>query len=143
MDETTQDVNVTVKVKWPSKDAERKLPTDLESRGKMLVRGTYKQIANAAWKNPSIKSQLTDLMLKDIGKEATQLCSKKNPSCLRSTDKQSMLSLSMEKVSDEIKERAPLLHSALSAFLHSTLLHSTQASTEAVEPPKKHHISEQ
>ena len=97
------------------KDAERKLPTDLESRGKMLVRGTYKQIANAAWKNPSIKSQLTDLMLKDIGKEATQLYSKKNPSCLRSTDKQSMLSLSMEKVSDEIKERAPLLHSALSA----------------------------
>ena len=107
---------MTVKVKWPSIDAERKLnTTDLESRGKMLVRGTYKQIANAAWKNPSIKSQLTDLMLKDIGKEATQLCSKKNPSCLMSTDKQSMLSFSMEKVSDEIKERAPLLHSALSA----------------------------
>ena len=40
--------SVDVRVKWPSKDAERKLPEDLESLGKMLVRGTYKQIALAA-----------------------------------------------------------------------------------------------
>ena len=113
--QTTQDVDVTIKVKWPSNDAERKLPNDLESLRKMLLRGTYKQIAHAAWKNPYIKSNLTELMLKDVEKEATQLCSRKNPSCLRTTDKQSMLSFSMEKVSDEIKERAPLLHSVLSA----------------------------
>ncbi len=81
----------------------------------MLLRGTYKQIAHAAWTNHSIKSSLTELMLKDIEKEATKLCSKKNPSILRTTDKQSMLSFSMEKVSDEIKERAPLFHSVLSA----------------------------
>ena len=42
-------VDVSIKVTWPSKDAERKLPEDLESLGKMLARGTYKQIANAAW----------------------------------------------------------------------------------------------
>ena len=33
-------VDVSIKVKWPSKDAERKLPEDLESLGKMLARGT-------------------------------------------------------------------------------------------------------
>lgn len=45
-----QNVDVTVKVEWPSKDREQKLPDDLEPLGKMLVRGTYKQIANAVWK---------------------------------------------------------------------------------------------
>ena len=47
--------DVTVKVEWPSKEMERKLSEDLESLGKMLVRGTYKQIANATWKHDSIR----------------------------------------------------------------------------------------
>ena len=39
-------VDVSIKVNWPSKpNRERKLPEDLESLGKMLARGTYKQIA--------------------------------------------------------------------------------------------------
>lgn len=42
-------IDVSIKVKWPSKDTERKLPEGLESLGKMLARGTYKQIAHAAW----------------------------------------------------------------------------------------------
>ena len=63
----TKDVNVTVKVKWPSKNAERKL----------VLRGTYRQIANAAWKNPSINKHLRELMVRELEKEATQLCSKK------------------------------------------------------------------
>ena len=100
-------------MKWPSKNAQRKLPNDLESLGKMLLRGTYKQIAHAAWTNNHIKSSLIELMIKDVEKEATKLCL--NSSILRTTDKQSMLSFSMEKVSDEIKERAPIFHSVLSA----------------------------
>ena len=122
-----QDVSVTVKVKWPSKDAERKLPTDLESLGKMLVRGTYRQIANAAWKNPSINKHLRELVVKGIEKEATKVCSKKKPSCLRTTDKESLLSFTMEKVSIEIKERAPLLHSVLSA---ASINHRSKAAKE-------------
>jgi hypothetical protein len=68
------DVDVCVKIKWPSKDRERKLPEDLEYLGKMLARGTYKQIATAAWKNASIKKELTELMACDIGKECNKLC---------------------------------------------------------------------
>ena len=109
-----KDVNVTVKVKCPSKNRERKLPVDLESLGKMLVRGTYRQIANAAWKNTSINKHLRELMVRELEKETTQLCSKKNPSC-PNTNKQSMVSFTMEKVSNELKERTPLLHSVLSA----------------------------
>ncbi|CAB4040514.1 Hypothetical predicted protein [Paramuricea clavata] len=81
----------------------------------MLLRGTYKQIVHAAWTNNHIKSSLIELMIKDVEKDSTKLCSKKNPSILRTTDKQCMLSFSMEKVSDEIKERAPIFHSVLSA----------------------------
>ena len=59
-------VDVSVKVKWLSKpDKERKLPESLESLGKMLVRGTYKQIANAAWKNDAIRQELIELMARN------------------------------------------------------------------------------
>lgn len=108
-----KEIDVTIKVNWPSKEAERKLPDELESLGKMLLRGTYKQIASAAWKNSNLKSELKELMLKEIEKEATALCSKKTPSILRKTDKHSMLSLSMQKVSNELRDRAPLFHSIL------------------------------
>jgi hypothetical protein len=124
--QTTKHVDVTVNVNWPSKNAQRKLPNDLESLGKMLLRGTYKQIAHAAWTNNHIKSSLIELMIKDVEKEATKLCSKKNSSILRTMDKQSMLSFSMEKVSDEIKERAPIFHSVLSAASINTRSKATK-----------------
>ena len=54
-------------------------------------------------------------MRKDIETEASHLSSKKEPSCLRKTDKESMLSFTMEKALEEIKARAPLVHSLLSA----------------------------
>ncbi len=66
--EVPKSTNVFVKVEWPSKNAERKLPSDLESLEKMLVRGTYKQVANAAWKNINIKKQLKQLMLSEINR---------------------------------------------------------------------------
>ena len=100
-------VDVSVKVKWPSKpDKERKLPESLESLRKMLVRGTYKQIANAAWKNDAIRRELIELVAQDVDKECTQLCSKKDPSCLRKTDKESMLSFTMENLYEELKVKA-------------------------------------
>lgn len=126
--EVKRATNVTVKVNWPTKESSRKLPDDLEPLGKMLLRGTYKQIANSAWKNPDIKKNLRELLLKDIEKEAAGLCSKKNPSCFRKTDKANMLSLSLENVSSEIKDRAPLFYSVLSSFAinpHSRAIHTT------------------
>lgn len=112
---STKHVDVSVRVQWPSKPTERKLTQDLESLGKMLVRGTYKQIAHAAWKNSSIKKEMMELMAKEIERETSHLCSKKDPSCLRKTDKESMSAFTMENASHEIKERAPLFHLLLSA----------------------------
>jgi hypothetical protein len=81
----------------------------------MLVRGTYKQIAHAAWKVPDIKDELNNLMLKEIEKETSNLCSKKEPSCLRKTSKSEIVNLTMEDVCKEIKKRAPLFHAVLTA----------------------------
>ena len=41
----------------------------------MLVRGTYRQIAHAAWKNSSVQKDITQLMRKDIETEAMEKAS--------------------------------------------------------------------
>ena len=95
-----------MRVQWPSKEAKRKLPQDSESPGKMLIRGAYRQIAHAAWKNSSVQKEITELMRKDIETEASPLCSKKEPSSLRKTNKESMLYFTMEKASEEINSKS-------------------------------------
>ena len=110
-----ENTEVYIAVKWPSKTAERKLPCDLESLGKMLLRGTYKQIAHAAWKNSSLKRELVLLFMKDIDKECSALCSKISPSCLRSPTKEKLLEFSIAKLCKELRDRAPLTFSMLLA----------------------------
>ena len=79
----------------------------------MLVRGTYIQIANAAWKRAALGKQLQILELKLIDSECNGLCSTKQPSCLRSPDKNKLLDFSFEKFNEELTERAPFTHAML------------------------------
>ena len=102
-----------VRVEWPSKTVEKRINPGLDSLSKMIVRGTYKQIANAAWGNVQLRKHLELLFLKEIDKECTGLCSRKNPSCLRSPTKDNLLDFSFEKQSEELPSRAPLLYSIL------------------------------
>ncbi len=110
-----EDTEVFITAKWPSKTAEQKLPSDLESLGKMLLCGTYKQIAHAAWKNLLLKRELLLIVIKDIDKECSALCSKKIPSCLRSPTKERLLDFSMAKLCKESHKRAPVTFSMLMA----------------------------
>lgn len=80
--------SLKVHIEWPSNRMERKVPEKLESLGKMLIRGTYKQIANAAWRSSLSKKELQLIALKEIDKECSAMCSKKEPSCVRSPDKE-------------------------------------------------------
>ena len=57
---------VSVKVHWKSKESSKILPDDLESLGKMLCRGTYTQIACAAWRCQRVREQIVILFLKDV-----------------------------------------------------------------------------
>ena len=52
---------VRIRVEWPSITRERELGKDLEQLGKTLCRGLYKEIAAAAWKHESIRSNLVHL----------------------------------------------------------------------------------
>ena len=49
---------VQVTVEWPSRTKVNTLHEGLESLGKMLCRGTYKQIAGAVWKNPILRKYI-------------------------------------------------------------------------------------
>lgn len=111
----SEKTRVLINVKWPTKDYTRTLPSELDSLAKMLVRGTYKQIANAAWKNASLKRELQLRMMKEIDKECSGLCSKKFPSCLRSPTKEKLLNFSLNLLNDELRERAPITYSMLMA----------------------------
>lgn len=104
--------SVNVRIEWPSNKVERKVPEQLESLGKMLVRGTYKQTANAAWRSPNLKKELQLLISKEIDQECT-MCSKKEPSCVGSPDKKKLLNFSLEKFNKELSSRAPFFQAIL------------------------------
>lgn len=112
---TTRPLTTEVKVRidWPSNHLERKVPEQLQSLGKMLARGTYKQIASAVWRSPILRQEIQLLALKQIEKECTEMCSKKEPSCVRSPDKSKMLNFSFDKFNTELSSRAPFLHAVL------------------------------
>jgi hypothetical protein len=106
-------VPISVKVQWASETRERTLSKDLESLEKMLVRGTYKQIARASWQNPKLRKELQVFALKDIDKECHTLYSQRRPSCLRSPSKEQLQSFSFEKLNKEMDSRAPFLKAIL------------------------------
>ena len=107
---------VCVRIEWPSQTKERCLPQDLQQVGKMLCRGTYKQIASAVWKHNEIREHILQNAVKEIDKECPSgLCSVKTPSCLRETRKENLLRFSFEKMDEELQSRAPLLRTVLRA----------------------------
>eukprot|EP00112_Aurelia_sp_Birch-Aquarium-sp1_P017402 Seg4027.1 transcript_id=Seg4027.1/GoldUCD/mRNA.D3Y31 product="hypothetical protein" protein_id=Seg4027.1/GoldUCD/D3Y31 len=107
--------SVHVKVVWKSKVQKRELQADLASLGKMLCRGTYEQIANAAWRCKSLRPHLVQQVLKQIIKECDGLCSSKYPSYLRKTDKGQLMNFSFDEFDSEFEQRAPLFRAVLKA----------------------------
>ena len=91
----------------------RILKDNFASIGKMLIRGTYAQIANAIFKTKQLRVELIKLMLKQLSRECANFTSKKFPSILRKTSTNDILKFRLEKVCQELKERAPLYYSLL------------------------------
>ena len=104
---------VQVTVEWPSRTKVNTLHEGLESLGKMLCRGTYKQIAGAVWKNPILRKFIQQLYLEEVDRECTAMCSLKNPSCLRSPSKKDLQSFSFKKFNSELESKAPLFSAVL------------------------------
>lgn len=119
-----QQTSVLVRITWPTLVRERTLPDDLCSLGKMLVRGTYKQIANAVWKNPALRKNIIPLVGREIRKECDGLCSSNNPSLLRKTSKEDMLQFSLQKFGSELEVRSPILISTLKSAAVKTKINN-------------------
>ena len=68
---------VSVRVDWECGVREKKLPKALQSLGKMLVRGTFKQIAIAAWHCADLRPHIISQFLGTIHKEMDAICSRK------------------------------------------------------------------
>eukprot|EP00794_Sanderia_malayensis_P001540 gene1540-1703_t len=67
-------ISVRVRIQCPSNVKEKELHPTLHPLGKMLCRGTYKQIAAAAWKQANIRHNLLMLLAKEIDKDCSGLC---------------------------------------------------------------------
>ena len=122
---------VKLKICWPSKILTKDASPDLVPLCVMLGKGTYKQIASAAWKHKDIRQQLIKIVLKEIDKECCTLCKKgkvkrkekldeanqamEPKSIFRRTEKEDMINFSFVKMSQEIKGKAPLFFSILQA----------------------------
>eukprot|EP00794_Sanderia_malayensis_P021256 gene21256-23329_t len=78
-----------------------------------LLRGTFKEIATAVWKNEKLKEQLIALFPKEIDKECRGLCSAKNPSILRKTSNSDLLNFDYADINKELTDRSPLLRNVL------------------------------
>ena len=62
-----------------------------------------------------IREHIILLFLEEINRECADMCSKKNPSILRQTNKEDIVNLSLTKLEDELRERTPLLRSVVMA----------------------------
>ena len=113
VEEAEKKTRVQVNVEWPSRTKVNTLHEGLESLGKMLCRGTYKQITAAVWRNPILRKHVQQLYLQEIDRECTALSSLKNPSCLRSQKKEDLLSFLLKKFNSKLEFKAPLFGAVL------------------------------
>ena len=97
---------------YPACEKEYKatLGGDLQTLGKALARkGTYKQIADAAFRCPSLKNCLIKKKtLEALRRECNNLCSRNNPSLLHKSGSDDKENFCLQKLSKEWKERGLL-----------------------------------
>lgn len=113
---STNTFHTKVTLNYPgcAREFKATLGKDLQTLGKALARrGTYKQIADAAFRCPSLKTCLITNTLQALGKECNDLCSRKTPSLLRKSGPDEMENFSFQKLCEEWKQRAPLFYSFL------------------------------
>ena len=92
------------------------LPRDLHRLGKALARGSgYKSIAEAVIDSAVLRKAVEDRLCSDVNIECKRLCSKANPTLLRTATKDSVLNFSWRAIGQEILEKSPLFYRLLLA----------------------------
>jgi hypothetical protein len=93
------------------------LPDKYKTIGRQLAVGDPKSIASAVTSEPGLRDAIFEGVSKQVTREIAGLCSKSNPSLLRSTSKEQLIAFSWEKLHEEMKERAPMFLQFLNASI--------------------------
>ena len=117
---------VKLSVQYPSKNVNKTLHGTYQAIGKALAHGVPSRIAGAIMNCKSVRNHVVEKVMKIVSKEVSDLCSKRNPSLLRKTEKADLEKFDLELVCNEWKERAPIFYSFL---LTSAVNKTTKAST--------------
>ncbi len=91
----------------------RRLQKSLESLGCALLRGTWAEMARAAFRVKELRAELIKCTLRQLSIECTTIVSPKASSILRNTTADGIRSLSLQDVCNEFKQQTPLLYSFL------------------------------
>jgi hypothetical protein len=79
----------------------------------MLLRGTWAEMARAAFRVKELRAELIKCTLRQLSVECTTIVSPKASSILRNTTAEGIRNLSLQDVCNEWKQQTPLLYSFL------------------------------
>ena len=102
-----------MEVVWPSETRRRKLQPDMESIGKAILRGTYKQMAHRIWQHKCLQMEIVKYVGNAVAAECSELCSTKRKSLARKSSSEDMMIFSPEALCNEWNIKAPIFYSIL------------------------------
>lgn len=112
-DRTNKSTEVEITIKYPSRTVRKVLDQRYESLAKALFYGQPSRIATAVMKCTQVCKFVVSKVFDTLAKEVSGLCSRKNPSILRKTNKNDLVNFKLESLGEEWKKRAPLFYSFL------------------------------
>ena len=104
---------VKLSVNYPSKLVNQTLAPEYEALGKAMIHGPPSRIVNAIFKCPPLSNLVIEKVLRLFKTEVGDLCSTKVPWLLRKSSKEDLVTIDLEKLCSEWKERAPLFYAFL------------------------------
>ena len=108
-----RETSVHLTVKYPSKPVHKELKDDYAAIGKAIVYGSPQRIARAVLKNETLKKCIVEKVLQLMTLQLNGLCSRRQPSMLRSNTKEGVTQFDFKKLCLEWKERAPIFYAFL------------------------------
>ena len=133
IDTAPTSTSVKVVIQCLSKPVNQTLAKEYEAIGKALAYGPPQRLAKVVTKNKELLNKFViHNVMKLFSNEVSALCSRNNPSLLRTCGKEGLVNFDLQSLCEEWKERAPLFFSFLVTFSFLFLI-STGSTNEAVK----------
>ncbi|KAK3748334.1 hypothetical protein QZH41_016897, partial [Actinostola sp. cb2023] len=127
---------VKLSVHYDSKTVNKTLPKEYELLGKALAHGPPQRIAKAILNYLTLKKLVIEKVLRLVCSEASDLCSRKEPSLLRKTGKSDIVNFSFQSLCEEWKTKAPIFYAFLRTVARSKNATWLPSVAVAVSPPQ-------